>query len=114
VHEAAITQAILDTALTAAGDAGAKRVSKINLVVGELAGIADEAVDMYFSLLSRGTAAEGARLVYEHVPARFTCKSCSKIYDKNGASFNCPHCGGEGTLDMDAAKECYIDHIEAE
>jgi hydrogenase maturation factor len=37
VHELAITQSVLQLALEHAGRAGARRITRINLVIGELA-----------------------------------------------------------------------------
>ena len=42
MHELPVTQAILDTAVAAAQQAGGQRILAIDLVIGELSGIVDE------------------------------------------------------------------------
>ena len=51
--------------------AGAKRIRRINLVIGEISGIVDASVQFYFDFISKDSPAEGATLVMERKPARF-------------------------------------------
>lgn len=113
MHEYAVTQNIVDIAVGEAESAGAKKITEIRLVIGELSSIIDESVSMYFEIISKGTAAEGARLVFRKVPAGLVCKSCCRKFSKSGSSFECPECGCDGSLTGEG-KEFYIESLEVE
>jgi hydrogenase nickel incorporation protein HypA/HybF len=113
MHEYAVTQSIVDIAVKEAGNAGASRISEIRLVIGDLSTIIDESVSLYFDIISKGTAAEGARLIFRRVPARFVCAVCGLEYDKPEKGFECPRCGRTGRL-TGAGKEFYIESMEVE
>ena len=58
MHELAVTEGILALALETAQRAGARRISGIDLVVGDVSSIVDDSVQFYFDVLSRNTPAE--------------------------------------------------------
>ena len=113
VHEAAITESIMQIVLDHARQAGVRRVVKVNLVVGELAGYANESVRFYFDLLAEGTEAEHAVLEIERVPARVRCSACRQEFAPEPMSWLCPLCGGAGG-EVLSGRECYVDSLEAE
>jgi hydrogenase nickel incorporation protein HypA/HybF len=90
---------------------GFKKVSRINLVIGELASIIDESVQMYFEVIAENTCCEGARLSFQHCPAILKCSRCGNQFehDKN---FECPVCGGESVLIKGTGREFYVKSIE--
>jgi len=113
VHELAVTQSMLDLALRHAARAGAQRITRINLVVGEVSGIVDESVQFYFDFVSKGTLAEGAQLAFEWQPARFRCRACGHEFALQDGNWVCPACqalGGE----FIAGREFYMESIEVE
>lgn len=113
MHEYAVTQNIVDLAVSEAGKSGAGRITEIRLVIGDLSSIIDESVQMYFNIISSGTPAEGARLSFKRQPARLVCSSCGHEYDKPAKGFDCPCCSGVGKL-TGAGREFYIESIEVE
>lgn len=62
MHEAGVTERILEVVLEHARDAHAKRVTDVYLDVGEDSGIDTESVELHWPLLSEGSVAEGAVL----------------------------------------------------
>jgi hydrogenase nickel incorporation protein HypA/HybF len=73
MHELSIAQSLLDVAVRHAQQAGAQRITRLNLVIGELASIVDESVQFCWEMISQGTLADGAELHFESVPAQLRC-----------------------------------------
>ena len=113
MHEYAVTQSIINTAVEEASKAGSDKITEIRLVIGDLSSILDESVQMYFDLISKDTPAEGAKLIFKRIPAQFSCKACCHIYDKPLKGFDCPQCGGSG-FPTGVGSEFYIESIEVE
>jgi hydrogenase nickel incorporation protein HypA/HybF len=104
---------MLTLALEQAERAGAGRITRIHLVVGEISGIVDESVQFYFDVVSRGTLAEGAQLAFERRPARLRCRACGHEFTLPHGDWTCPACqawGGE----IIAGREATIESIEVE
>jgi hydrogenase nickel incorporation protein HypA/HybF len=76
MHELAVTQGILDLVLETAQQHGARRITVIDLVVGELSSIVDDSVQFYFDILSQGTPAQEAKLSFRRKPAHVVCWDC--------------------------------------
>jgi hydrogenase nickel incorporation protein HypA/HybF len=93
MHELSITQSLLDVALRHAEKAEAQRITRLNLVIGELASIVDESVQFCWDLVSKGTMAEGAELSFERVPGRLRCTGCGREFALGGREYVCPDCG---------------------
>lgn len=113
MHELAVTQSMLNLALEHAEGAGAQRITRINLAIGELSGIVDESVQFYFDFVSKGTLAEGAQLTFERMPACFRCRACGHEFVLQDGNWACPVCqawGGEFV----AGREFYMESIEVE
>lgn len=113
MHEYAVTKSMIDIAVKEADKAEAGKITEIRLVIGDLSTIIDDSVQMYFDILSEGTAAEGAKLVFNRKPAIFRCRECGNEFVKPAKGFDCPKCGGLGTP-TDAGREFYIESMEVE
>jgi hydrogenase nickel incorporation protein HypA/HybF len=113
MHEYAVTQSIIRIVITEAGKAGVKKVSAINLVIGDLSTVIDDSVRLYFSMLAAGTPAEGAALNFRRIRAEFFCRHCGKSFVKPAHGFDCPICGNYGTI-TDVGKEFYVESIEVD
>jgi hydrogenase nickel incorporation protein HypA/HybF len=113
MHELAVTQGMLSIALEHAAKAGAKKITRINLAIGEISGIVDDSVQFYFDFVGKDTLAEGASLSFERVPARFRCRACQTYFSPGMQQWTCPHCG-ELSFEIVAGREFYVDSIEVE
>jgi hydrogenase nickel incorporation protein HypA/HybF len=106
MHEFAITEGILDIALRTAREAGAQRITKINLLIGAWSNIVDDSVAFYVDLLSRGTPAEGAVLSVRREPPLITCRECGyRGMATPPLPRTCATCGGthvrsSGSMDL--------------
>jgi len=113
MHELAITQSMFDLVLEQAEKAEAKKVGKINLVIGEMTGVVDECVQFYFDFLSKGSIAEGAALSFKMMPTTAQCRSCGKTFELKEFDWTCPYCGNIG-VEIVAGQELYVESIEVE
>jgi len=113
MHELAVTESIMQVAVEHAENAGATRITQINLVVGDLSSIVDDSVQFYFDFLSKGTIAEGASLCFTRIPARLRCRECGTEFEMQDMDWTCPHCGALGGVVV-AGKEFYLDTLEVE
>lgn len=113
LHELGITENILRIALEYAEKAGAQRIRRIHLVIGELSGIVDESVKFYFDFVGKDTIAEGAELVFEKKPAQLRCRSCRREFRPPREGWTCPACLAPGP-EIVSGREFYMDSIEVE
>ena len=136
MHELGITQNILDTVLEHAARAGATRVTRVNLVLGDLADVTEESIRFYWEVIARGTPAEGANLAFQRVPVRLRCAHCGTVFTpaeecahateelvEAGAHhgdllslpdrWRCPRCG-RSSLDVLAGREFHLESIEVD
>ena len=113
MHELAITEGIIEAAVPAAEQAGAKRILEIRLKIGELSGVFPEYIQEYFNIASAGTIAEGAKLRVETIPPQIACSDCGfeGVIDRH--KIKCPICGSIG-FRLTAGREYYVDSLEVE
>ncbi len=113
MHELSITQSMFDLVLKHAEEAEAKKVKKINLVIGEMTGVVGECVEFYLGFLSKGTIAEGAVLAVKTVPVKATCRDCGETFELKELDWTCPGCGGS-SLQISSGRELFVESIEVE
>ncbi len=113
MHELSITQSILSIALEQAEAVQAKKLTKINLTIGELSGIVDECVEFYFELLSKDTIAAGASLCFARPPTRVRCRNCDNVFSPDNLNWACPNCQ-EQQIEIISGRECYVSSIEVD
>jgi hydrogenase nickel incorporation protein HypA/HybF len=113
VHELAVTENLLKTALRHAEAADARRVTDLHLVIGELTTIVGDSVQFYWDIVSRGTICEGAFLHFERVPARLQCRDCEAQYGLDGDLRECPWCAS-ARVRVIAGDEFRLDSIEVD
>lgn len=113
MHELSVTQSILSIVLEKAGDAGARRVSQINLVVGELSGIVDDCVQFYWDFISQDTIAAEAKLSFSKPPAQLRCRNCAAVFSPENGAWACPRCH-EPSLEIVSGRELFVESIEVD
>jgi hydrogenase nickel incorporation protein HypA/HybF len=114
VHELAVTRGMLEVALEAAASGGHRRVLAVDLVVGELSSMVDDSVQFYFDALSRGTAAEGARLRIRRTRPVLTCAACGHAWAAGlPLPAGCPACRSSD-LRLHGGREFHVESIEVD
>jgi hydrogenase nickel incorporation protein HypA/HybF len=116
MHELQVTQSILDTVLQAARANGLGRVARIHLVIGELNELRQEWIQRYFDYLSEGSAAQGAQILVEEIPAAFGCQDCGREFPVQMSvveALRCPGCRGKN-LRLTRGREFLIRDMEGQ
>ncbi len=95
MHEIGIMESAMTFVLQHATENRARKVSRVVLRIGTLAGVEVESLRFAFDVVSRGTLAENADFEIEIVPASVFCQGCNDefIQDTAGYIFICPTCG---------------------
>jgi hydrogenase nickel incorporation protein HypA/HybF len=113
MHELPVTQSILEIVEQKALEAGASRITRITLQLGEWSGFVDDCIQFYFDMLSEGTLAQGAELSLQRIPVRFRCRTCGEEFSPPEYDWRCPQCGSLAG-EMMTGREFYVDSIEVE
>jgi hydrogenase nickel incorporation protein HypA/HybF len=93
MHEVGLMQNALEMAIHHARRAGARRIHRLRLRVGQLSGVVPEALEMAFAAASPGTPADGAELVIDRVPVICRCCHCGKEFQPDDVVYLCCYCG---------------------
>ena len=95
MHELSVTKSIHQIVMKHALSGRVNRVLSVNLEIGALSDLQSEWIQRYFDRLSRGTVAEGAKLIINRVPAVFRCNQCHlsfEIYSLLKEELSCHEC----------------------
>lgn len=112
MHEMSLAEGILGIAKDYAEQNGAKKVTKIALLIGEMAGVETDSLEFCLHTVIKETIADGAAIEIKHVPLVGCCTMCGKERHIEKYNFVCPDCGG--VLDTVSGREMRVDYLEME
>ena len=92
MHELSVAMGVVEVAEKAARNAAAHQIEKIELEIGELAGIEKEAFEYAWPIAVNGTLLQHAHRQINTVPGRAVCLDCQKEYHLQHIYDFCPHC----------------------
>ncbi|MFW9943408.1 MAG: hydrogenase maturation nickel metallochaperone HypA [Candidatus Sifarchaeia archaeon] len=124
MHEFSAACAIVDAALQAAESHNIKKITTVNIEVGEFTFLVPEQLQFNFEIASKKTLAEDATLNINLVKGRIKCDDCGyegEAQDEEDlppevavfATLKCPSCQSSATT-ITGGKEFVISNIEAE
>jgi len=113
MHELAVVLDIVCIMKEESQKRGFTKITRIDLVIGELSAVIDESVQMYFEIMAKDSACADAILKFEHRPAMLECSNCGMKFPHE-KSFACPACGGDSILIKDTGHEFYIQSFNGE
>lgn len=113
MHELAVTESILNIALKHAAAAGATRVTDIYITIGQLSSIVDDSVQFYWDTISEGTICTGARLHFDRIPARLSCRQCGNEFGIDLGLEPCSQCGSFD-VKIISGEEFWVESLEVE
>lgn len=93
MHELPIAIEIVRQAVEVARQHGAERIEEVEVQVGVLRLIQEDALRMSFEAAGEGTPAEGARLVMVEEKAVAVCNACGCLFLPEMDNYICPRCG---------------------
>ncbi|WP_372881703.1 hydrogenase maturation nickel metallochaperone HypA [Psychromonas sp.] len=113
MHELSIAESLVELLEEQAVTHKFKKVTKITLEIGVLAGIEKSALFFCFPAATQNSIAEGAELVIQDKLAKGTCQHCHQQVLISGWYEPCEHCGKLG-INISEGGEMTIKSIEVE
>ncbi|HWD85042.1 MAG TPA: hydrogenase maturation nickel metallochaperone HypA [Solirubrobacteraceae bacterium] len=110
MHELSLSSAIIDTAVK---HADGRKVTLVNLRVGQLRQVIPETLHFYFQFVARGTLCDGARLEQEVIEPWLRCERCEREWPIDLPAFRCPGCGAS-QVRIVRGNEFEVESIEVE
>lgn len=109
MHELGITRNIVTIVAEAAKG---RRVKRVTVDVGRLAGVVPDALTFCFDVVSQGTLLDGARLCINDIPGRWRCLDCAAEFETASLYQACA-CGSRHGQRL-AGEELKIKEMELE
>ncbi len=94
MHELSLMEGVLGIIQEAQAQHRFRKVSRIVLEIGALAGVEREALDFCWEIVAKDTPAEGALMELVDVPAAAWCEPCAREVPIASRMDFCPACGG--------------------
>lgn len=110
MHEYSIIQSLVDSVAAAVGTRDGA-VHRVEVAIGELAGVDCTLLTTAYEVFREGTLCERATLTIDRIPARWECPNCLKAIDR-GAFLRCASCNEPARLA--AGDEIVLQRIELE
>jgi hydrogenase nickel incorporation protein HypA/HybF len=120
VHEGSITSQIVESISREAAKRKAKKVTEVNLAIGEITFLNPEQVKFWYEMLTKDTIMEGSKLIIEENKGKVRCHKCGYEGDFNYISdetfhltmpsLRCPKCGNP--VEIVEGKDCIVKNIK--
>ena len=113
MHELSIVASLFENLEEKAREHRARKITRVRLKVGRLAGVVPEFLKTAFDAYKEGTIAADAELEIERMPVRVRCRKCEAETAKDDFIFACPACDSTD-IELDASLELLLDSVELE
>ena len=114
MHEIGIVTGILESVTKVARDAGASRVFKVNLRIGDMREVVPEAMELAWEVLCEDDPlTDGCELAVEEVHPESCCLACGASFAHDRFHLRCPACQSAETQ-LVHGRELDIVSIEVE
>jgi hydrogenase nickel incorporation protein HypA/HybF len=94
MHELSLAGSILRIVEEAAARERFRRVQRLTLEAGALAGVEVSALRFALQALAQGTALAGAEVIIHQPPGRAWCAQCGEAVEIASRTDACPRCAG--------------------
>ena len=92
MHELSIVLSIVDAVTKEVDQQKAQTVNRIELDIGNLAGIEWDSFEFAWPPAIKGTVLEHAERIVNHIPAIAVCAECGHEFEKKEPYDACPQC----------------------
>jgi len=106
-------KAVFQKALKQVQESNSKRIDRVLLALGEIAEIDQDAIQRYWSELSKATPLEHAQIHFHLIAAEAQGMACFNKYHPANGIIHCPHCGSFGAKIL-SGEEFHFVSIEAD
>lgn len=114
MHESGVMDTIIFTINSKLKESGvSSRVSKVNVLVGELEQVTGEHLAFHFRERVKGTPLEKAKFNFKKIKAKFRCRSCNHEFSVKEGANGCPRCRGNVT-DVIAGTGIVVESVEVD
>jgi hydrogenase nickel incorporation protein HypA/HybF len=113
MHELAIANSVFDAVQKETQLRSARRVTRIGLRLGDLAGVNAEALTFCFEAVIKHTPLESVLLEIERCPQRHRCSECGNTFAVVNYDSVCPACGETKTIFV-SGDELELAYLEME
>jgi hydrogenase nickel incorporation protein HypA/HybF len=93
MHELSLAHSLIEQILATAEAENAAQVLRVVVAIGPYSGVDKKAFEFAFPFAADGTAADGAELVIEDVPATIDCNMCHAATPAAPTQLVCSRCG---------------------
>ena len=88
MHELAVTESIVNIASIEGEKRNAEKIINIKIKMGAITGLVPQCIQEYYDIVSEGTIAYGAELIFDRIPAVIKCDECR---DRKSTRLNSSH-----------------------
>lgn len=114
MHELGIMTGVMDAVTKSAHDAGADKVLKVTLSVGEMTECIQDALEFAFEALTEDDPfVRDAELTINMIKPKSRCMECGAEFEHDRFHMFCPECDSFAT-ELLAGRELQIDSIEVD
>ena len=110
MHEFSIALNILDIATAETEKAGARKVTRIEIEIGDASGVMLEALEFAMQSAIKNTVLEDASIVFFQIESILECNACHKQFKSDSTVAICPQCG-ELTMNVLSGRELKVKSI---
>jgi hydrogenase nickel incorporation protein HypA/HybF len=111
MHEFSLAEPLLKAALEVAEKQGGLAVEQVHAQIGRLRQVAPDALTFAFDSLKKGTAAEGATLIWNEISPSVRCAMCAVVFEpEDDRLWLCPSCGAVGG-ELLAGNELIVERV---
>ena len=113
MHEMSICEGIIQVVEGLAAQQSFRKVKRVRLEIGPLAGVEKEALFFSYDVVCRGGIAEGSLLEVIDLPVEAWCMQCAKPTTVKARYDACPECGSH-QVQISGGDELRIKDMEVE